>query len=170
MRLLRLIWRLLVGVKDALVLIFMLLFFGLLYAGLSERSGAFVPSGSALTLDLDGIIVDQPSEQPPLALLSGGSNLVREIRLRDVIHAVDAGAKDSRIKALVLDLDRFQGAGHADTQAIGEALKRFRSNGKPIYSYATAYTDAGYYLASFANEVWMEIGRASCRERVGQYG
>src|SRR3546814_1437370 len=103
MLLLRLIWRVLVSGKEALVLIFRLLFFGLLYAGLSERSGAFVPSGSALTLDLDGIIVDQPSEQPPLALLSGGSNLVREIRLRDVIHAVDAGAKDSRIKALVLD-------------------------------------------------------------------
>lgn len=155
MRLLRLVWRLLVGVKDALVLIFMLLFFGLLYAGLSERGGASVPSGGALTLDLDGVIVDQPSEQPPLALLSGGSDIVREIRTRDVVHAVDAAAIDSRIKALVLDLDRFQGAGHADLQTVGQALKRFRSGGKPIYSYASSYTDAGYYLASYANELWM---------------
>ena len=155
MRLLRMIWRFLVGVKDALVLLFMLLFFGLLYAGLSGGPGASVPNGSALTLDLDGVIVDQPSEQPPFAFLSGQSDLVHEIRVRDVIHALDAGAKDGRIKALVLDLDGFQGAGHADLQSIGEALKRFRTAGKPIYSYATAYTDAGYYLASFANEVWM---------------
>src|SRR3546814_5840999 len=80
---------------------------------------------------LDGVIVDQPAEQPPLALLSGGSNLVREIRVRDVVHSVDAAAKDGRIKALVLDLDRFQGAGPAHLQVIGEALKRFRTAGKP---------------------------------------
>ena len=138
MRLLRLIWRILVGVKDALVLLFMLLFFGALYAALAGRAATVVPSEAALTLDLDGVIVDQPAEQPPLALLSGGSNLVREIRVRDVVHSVDAAAKDGRIKALVLDLDRFQGAGPAHLQAIGEALKRFRTAGKPIYAYATA--------------------------------
>lgn len=155
MRLLRLIWRILVGVKDALVLLFMLLFFGALYAALAGRAATVVPSEAALTLDLDGVIVDQPAEQPPLALLSGGSNLVREIRVRDVVHSVDAAAKDGRIKALVLDLDRFQGAGPAHLQVIGEALKRFRTAGKPIYAYATAYMDPGYYLASYANEVWM---------------
>ncbi len=152
MRLLHLVWRFLVGVKDALVLLFMLLFFGLLYAGLSEKAGAFVPNGSALTLDLDGVIVDQPSEKPPFALLR--SDFVNEIRGRDVVHAVQNAATDGRIKALVLDLDRFQGAGHADLQSIGEALQRFRSAGKPIYAYAASYNDAGYYLASFANEIW----------------
>ena len=35
MRFVRAVWKLLVGVKDALVLLVMLLFFGLLYAGLS---------------------------------------------------------------------------------------------------------------------------------------
>src|SRR3546814_11006274 len=50
---------------------------------------------------------------------------------------------------------RFQGAGPAHLQVIGEALKRFRTAGKPIYAYATAYMDPGYYLASYANEVWM---------------
>lgn len=156
MRLVRLIWRFLVGVKDALVLLFMLLFFGLLYAALAARPGASVPSGGALTLELAGVIVDQPSEQPPLSVLTSGSNLVREIRVRDVIQALDAAAKDSRIKAAVLDLDRFQGAGQANLQSIGEGLKRFRTAGKPIYAYAATYTDAGYYLASFASEIWME--------------
>ena len=37
MRFARAIWKLLVGVKDALVLLFMLLFFGLLYTTLSVR-------------------------------------------------------------------------------------------------------------------------------------
>ena len=37
MRFARAIWKLLVGVKDVLVLIFMLMFFGLLYTGLSAK-------------------------------------------------------------------------------------------------------------------------------------
>jgi len=155
MRLLRLVWRFLMGVKNALVLLFMLLFFGGLYFALSARPVASVPNGGALNLTLNGVIVDQPSERPPLSLISSGSNVVREIRVRDVIHSIDAATSDNRIKALVLDLDDFQGAGQADLQSIGEALRHFRSIGKPIYAFATAYTDPGYYLASFANEIWM---------------
>src|SRR3546814_16070659 len=111
MRLLRLIWRILVGVKDALVLLFMLLFFGALYAALAGRAATVVPSEAALTLDLDGVIVDQPAEQPPLALLSGGSNLVREIRVRAVVHSVDTAATDGRITARGLVRDRFTDPG-----------------------------------------------------------
>ena len=37
MKFVRAIWKLLVGIKDALVLLFMLLFFGMIYAGLSAR-------------------------------------------------------------------------------------------------------------------------------------
>ena len=37
MRFVGAVWKLLVGIKDAMVLLFMLLFFGLLYAGLSAR-------------------------------------------------------------------------------------------------------------------------------------
>ena len=52
MKFVRAIWKLLVGIKDALVLIFMLLFFGVLYAALSARP-APVKDG-VLTLDLNG--------------------------------------------------------------------------------------------------------------------
>ena len=59
MRFARAIWRLLVGIKDALVLIFMLLFFGALYAALSAKP---TPIGEGvLALDLDGAVVEQPS-------------------------------------------------------------------------------------------------------------
>ena len=40
MRFVKAVWKLLVGIKDALVLLFMLLFFGLLYAALSARPAA----------------------------------------------------------------------------------------------------------------------------------
>ena len=37
MKFVRAIWKLLVGIKDALVLVLLLLFFGMLYAGLSAK-------------------------------------------------------------------------------------------------------------------------------------
>ena len=52
MRFARAIWKLLVGVKDALVLIFMLMFFGLIYAGLSAKPTPV--SDGVLALDLNG--------------------------------------------------------------------------------------------------------------------
>src|SRR3954468_21058738 len=60
MKFVRAIWKLLVGIKDALVLLFMLLFFGSLYAGLSMRP-APVKDG-VLDLDLKGSLVEQPVE------------------------------------------------------------------------------------------------------------
>ena len=55
----------------------------------------------------------------------------------------------------MLDLDTFVGAGQANLQSIGEALTRFKAAKKPIYAYATAYTDDGYYLAAHANKIWL---------------
>ncbi len=60
MRFARAIWKLLVGVKDVLVLIFMLMFFGLLYTGLSAKPTPV--SDGVLALDLNGAVVEQPSK------------------------------------------------------------------------------------------------------------
>ena len=94
MRFLGKVWRLLVGVKDALVLLFMLLFFGLLYAALSARPTLGSADQGALVLAIGGTIVEQPVEADPFAVLSG-SQLLQEHRLRDLVHALDAAAAAS---------------------------------------------------------------------------
>ena len=66
----RTIWKLLVGVKDALVLIFMLLFFGLLYAALRGTPDPVLGEG-VLVMDLDGIVVEEASAPDPFAALTG---------------------------------------------------------------------------------------------------
>ncbi len=147
-------WRFLVGVKDLLVLLLLLLFFGVLWSALNNRSTVSVPGGSALVLSLDGAIVDQASEQSPLQLASGGE-IGGQTQTRDIIRAIDTARGDSRIKTIVLDLDTFVGAGEANLQSIGTSLQRFRAAGKPVYAYATAYTDEGYYLAAQANQIWV---------------
>ncbi len=147
-------WRFLVGVKDMLVLLLLLLFFGLLWAALNQRTIPSVPSGSALVLDLDGSIVDQATARS-LSSVALGGDVSGEIQARDIISAIDAAAADGKIKALVLDLDTFLGAGQANLQSIGSAIDRFRKAGKQVDAFATAYTDDSYYLAARANRIWL---------------
>lgn len=150
------IWRILMAVKDGLVLLFMLLFFGLLYAALSlsPRPATMIGTG-ALHLKLDGTIVEQPQRENALDLLSGGSSATREYRLRDVTHAIETAARDKKVKAIVLDLDNFLGGGQVALSRVGAALDKARAAKKPVIAFATAYTDDSYQLAAHASEVWL---------------
>jgi protease-4 len=155
MRFLAGFWRLLVGIKDALVLLFMLLFFGALHAALTYSPNRAVGSG-ALLLDLNGTLVEQPAERGPLdSLTAGGAAVAREYRLRDVVRALDDARTNGDIKAVVLDLDRFLGGGQVALERVGAALDGVRKTGKPVFAYATGYTDDSYLLAAHASEVWM---------------
>ena len=145
-------WKLLVGIKDGLVLIAMLLFFGLLFAALSSKPNPGGVRDGALVLDLAGVIVEQPAEAE---FNFGGNDGPREIRLRDLVRVIDAAKDDKRVKAIVLDLDSFAGGYPAAVSEVATALGRVRSSGKPVLAYATGYTDSGYRLAANASEIWM---------------
>jgi protease-4 len=156
MRVVRGLWLVLVGVKDALVLILLLLFFALLYAALSVRPNPVLPANGALLLRLNGSIVEQPADADPIAILSGNGPATREYRLRDVVRAIEVATSDTAIKAIVLDLDRFTGGGQSALATVGEALDAARRAGKPVLAYATGYTDDSYQLAAHAGEVWLD--------------
>ncbi|NWK95710.1 signal peptide peptidase SppA [Sphingobium lactosutens] len=150
-------WRILVAIKDGLVLLFLLLFFGALYAALSfsPKPGKTVSSG-ALLLDLDGSIVEQPTEVSPMALLSGSGPEAKEYRLSDIVAALDAAKTDGKVKAVVLNLDGFIGGGQVAMARVGKALDGVRAAKKPVLAYATLYSDDSYQLAAHASEVWSD--------------
>lgn len=152
MKLVRGAWKLLVGIKDALVLLAMLLFFGALFAALSARPSTKAIKDGALVLDLAGVVVEQPAEAQ---FNFGGNQGPREYRLRDVVRVIDAARTDQRVKAIVLDLDSYAGGYPAAISEIAAALGRVRASGKPVLAYATGYTDSGYRLAANASEIWM---------------
>ena len=150
------VWRLLVGIKDGLVLVFMLAFFGLIFAILTARPSPAEVRGGALVLNLDGYVVEERQRIDPFETLLARQAPVAEYQARDLVRALDAAATDERIKAVVLDLDRFLGGGQVHLVAIGEALDRVRAANKPVLAYATAYANDGLLLASHASEVWMD--------------
>src|SRR5690242_9484240 len=107
MKFARAIWGLLVGIKDALVLLLLLMFFGILYIGLSARP-ATVRDG-VIYLALTVSVTEQPARLRWTDL--AGASLIREYRLHDLVAAIDAASDDDRVKAVALDLDGFLGGG-----------------------------------------------------------
>lgn len=151
MKFVRAIWKLLVGIKDALVLILMLIFFGMLYSALSARP-APVRNG-VLDLNLDGSVVEQPARAQWSDIASGGR--LGQYRLRDLVQALDKAKDDSRVKAVALDLDGFTGGGQTAIGDLADAVRRVRAAGKPVIAYGVGYTDDSYELASAASEIWL---------------
>ena len=150
------VWRLLVGIKDGLVLLFMLLFFALLFAILSARPSPGMVRDGALLLELDGFVVEERSAVDPIQALLSQRAPVAEYAVSDLVRAIDAAASDDRINAVALDLSRFLGGGQVHMQEIGEALARVRDAGKPVSTFAFAYSDDAIHLASHASEVWVD--------------
>jgi protease-4 len=148
------LWKVLVGIKDALVLLLLLLFFGMIYAILSATPHGGGPMRGALALKIDGPIVEQPAEVAPLDVL-GGANVPREYRLTELVHALKVAADDPGIEAVALDLDIFAGGRQTAISDLGAAIRGVRAAGKRVIAYATAYDDDTYQLAAQADEVWL---------------
>jgi protease IV len=151
MKFVRAIWKLLVGIKDALVLLLMIIFFGMLYAALSARP-APVREG-VLDLDLNGSVVEQPARAGWSDIASG--NRLAQYRLRDLVEALDKAKDDSRVKAVALDLEGFTGGGDTAIGDLAAAVRRVRAAGKPVIAYGVGYTDSTYPVAAAASEVWL---------------
>ncbi|MCA1662378.1 MAG: signal peptide peptidase SppA [Novosphingobium sp.] len=152
----RKVWRILVGIKDGFALLFLLLFFYALYAVLTYRPNPGLVREGALLLKLDGAVVEEPAEIDPLAVLLSGSAPAKQFRERDLVRAIEAAAKDERIKAVVLDLDKFTGGGLVHMERIGAALDTVRAADKPVLTHALAYGDDAMLLAAHASEVWVD--------------
>ncbi|MFC3098498.1 signal peptide peptidase SppA [Alteraurantiacibacter palmitatis] len=150
------VWRLLVGIKDALALLFLLLFFGVLFAALSARPSPAQVREGALLLKLDGQIVEEPAVIDPVQTLLSGTLPMQEYAARDLTRAIDAAIADDRIKAIALDLSTFTGGPAVSVREVAEALARFRASEKPVIAYGVAMADDAVLLAAQASEVWLD--------------
>ncbi|MES2988177.1 MAG: signal peptide peptidase SppA [Pseudomonadota bacterium] len=155
MKLVKGAWKILVGIKDFLVLVFMLLFFTGLFAALSHKPNAASIREGALVVAFNGVLTEQPSDPDPFAGISGAGAATKELRLRDVLRALDAARTDDRVKAVVLDMDRFMGGYPAAVSEVAEAVGKVRAANKPVLAYATGYSDDSYAIAANASEIWV---------------
>ncbi|MFY8195931.1 MAG: signal peptide peptidase SppA, partial [Novosphingobium sp.] len=149
------VWKILVAIKDGLVLLFLLLFFAGLYMLLTLRPAPGMVREGALYLPLEGRIVEEASEVSPTQLLSGQTPEA-EYTARDVSRAIAAAADDTRIKAVVLDLEAFGGGSAVHLSQIGAAMDKVRAAKKPVLVRSLIYTDDAMQLAAHSSEAWVD--------------
>ena len=149
-------WKILVGIKDGLVLLFMLLFFVTLFGLLSATPSPAQVREGALYIDLTGFVVEEKAVIDPFAALLNRAPPPTQHQARDIVRALDEAAKDDRIKAVGMDLTTFAGGGQVHMQEIAEAMDRVRQTEKPVLTYALVYGDDHMHLASHASEVWVD--------------
>jgi protease-4 len=151
-----LIWRILEGIRKVLHLALMLIIFGFVLAAL-HTSIPVVPRSAALVISPQGELVEQlsgDSVRRAFGEASGGPD--PETLLRDVTDAIAAAKTDSRIKLIVLDLDDLGASGLSKLQEIGAALRDFRASGKRVVAVGDSFSQAQYYLAAQAGEVYLD--------------
>lgn len=113
-----------------------------------------IPESAVLVLSPAGVIVEQRSESLLTSELLG-EDVTAETVLKDIVDALDHAGKDPRIRGVLLDLSKLQGAGFSKLQDIGTALKRFRESGKPVIAASDIFRQRNYYLAAHADRVYL---------------
>jgi protease IV len=116
-----------------------------------------IQDSSVLSLRPEGRLVEQFSISPmqrAVSKLSGDE--AKEVRVRDLVDAIDAAAKDSRITRIVLDPGHLQSGGFAALTEVGAALDRFRAAGKPVIAWGADLDQYQYYLAAHADRVLLD--------------
>ena len=73
----------------------------------------------------------------------------------DVVQSILSAKDDERIRGLVLNLNDFEGGDLPSLEYVGKAIQSFKESEKPVIAYADNYTQAQYFLASFADDIYL---------------
>ncbi|EDT7165796.1 signal peptide peptidase SppA [Salmonella enterica subsp. enterica] len=156
-------WRVLNLVREMvlnLFFIFLVLVGVGIWMQIGNGSNSEQTARGALLLDISGVILDKPSTNHRLGalgrqLFGASSDRLQENSLFDIVNAIRQAKDDRNITGIVLDLKNFTGADQPSMRYIGKALREFRDSGKPVFAVGENYSQGQYYLASFANKIWL---------------
>ena len=165
-------WRILNFIRDLVMNIVFLIFvllalsvFTLIVGADKQEKVVLKGDQGALLLQLDGYLADNRDDQSSFkSMLKELDNqrIAQQYSTFDVIYAIDAAAQDDKVKGLVLDLNYFQGGDLPSLEYVGEAIENFKDSGKPVLAYSDSYNQSQYFLASYADEIYMNpIGSVS---------
>lgn len=140
-------------------LIFIVLLVGLAYWFLRDATPA-VDDETVLVIRPGQTLVEQleisPRGRALHELLGEGSDQAgQETLLRNLVTALERAAEDQRIKALHLDLNRLNTAGLTKLQDLAAAIKSFKESGKVVIASADSYSQAAWFVAAQADEIYL---------------
>lgn len=154
------IWKAITFIRLALANLLFLLSIAIVYFvyfhGNAEQPQ--VQKESALVLNLSGPIVEQSRQINPMDSVTGsllGQDLPKENVLFDIVETIRAAKDDEKITGIVLALRELPETNLTKLRYIAKALNEFKSSGKPIYAIGDFYNQSQYYLASYADKVYL---------------
>ena len=116
-----------------------------------------VKENSILKLDLNRPIVENANtedDNPFATIPNPFFESTEKIGLIQILSALERARIDNNVKGIYLDVS-FPMAGYAKLTEIRNALEKFKRSGKFIYAYANSYSEKAYYIASVADEAYL---------------
>ncbi|MBO4615297.1 MAG: signal peptide peptidase SppA [Bacteroidales bacterium] len=150
-------WKVMLAVVVGVIIVHIL--YGLIFmliclsaAGGSSSSDVSVKENSILRISLTADMPDKVTDGMDFDFMS--MTTIKRLGLNDALKSIEKAKTDDRIKGIYLDMDGAS-AGTATIEELRNKLIEFKESGKFIISYATAYSQFGYYLASVADEIYV---------------
>lgn len=151
------IWHFINGSRKVFLNLLFLLLVYLVYTAVQPPELYRLKSETTLVIRPYGNVVEQYTTTPlDRALQEATGQDQFETRLRDMLEAIHRAADDSDITQLVIDPNYMWGIGLAALKDLEHALDAFRTTGKPVIALAENLGQQQYYLASLADEVWLD--------------
>ncbi|MBO6655768.1 MAG: signal peptide peptidase SppA [Pseudomonadales bacterium] len=151
------VWLFITALKNAIGNLIFLGILGIILFAMFAQDTKQVPESAVMIIDPEGMIVEQKRTVDPFEQILTGDNATDEETLgRDLIDAINFAADDDRIKAVALDLGSLTGSTLPLYNSIGKALNDFKTKGKPVYAFGSGYSQSQYYLASFADKIYID--------------
>ncbi len=129
-------------------------FFGVIESlSLLGKSEPVMPGSAILRIDLSEVqLAEQTQDMSLMAGISGSQ--MKVIGILDAVRAIENAAADPAVKYIYLKPDMVYG-GMAEIEELRQALVNFRMSGKAVISYMENPSNAGYYLASVSDKIYM---------------
>ncbi|WP_299570846.1 signal peptide peptidase SppA [uncultured Shewanella sp.] len=171
-RIFTLIWKTINGIRKIILNLIFFGFIAIIVVALSAEDEIVVEDQSALVLNLAGSIVDQKRHVDPIEALfkQGKSNDPEgEVLLSDIIYVIESATQDPRINTIVLQMSNLRAGGISKMTAIGNALNEFKEAGKTVVAFGNSYEQNQYFLASYANSIYLNNKGAVSLEGLSSY-
>lgn len=145
---------------NLIFLIIIILIFSVIALVQETQKKEIIPQYGALVLDIEGVIVDNTLYGDEIYALQSKIygkkvNTSRENSLFELTQKIAQATADPKITSMVLKLDHFVGADVSSLQYIGKYLTKFSKANKPIYAYGSNFNQSQYYLASYADKIYL---------------
>lgn len=156
------VWKLLSFTRQLALNLFFLAFVGFITFTFLSSDESSVETQQvekkALILDLAGPIVEESKFREPLERVTSdllGSQKSQENVLFDIVDTIRFAATDDNVSGLVLHLKEMNETSLTKLRYIAKAINTFKAAGKPVYAIGDYYNQSQYYLASYADKVFM---------------